>query len=141
MKKLQILLVEDNEGDILLTTEALESMTLENEVTVVKTGKEAIDYMAQTGKYEHKELPELVLLDINLPIKNGLEVLEVIKKSEKTKNIPVIMLTTSSSQSDQDAAAMLNANLFISKPIDMDKYQQVILSIEDFMRDFIQKSH
>lgn len=136
MNKLQILLVEDNEGDILLTIEALENMTLENEISVVKTGKDAIEYMTQSGKYIHKSLPDLVLLDINLPIKNGFEVLTVIKNTEETRKIPVIMLTTSSSKSDQEAAERLHANLFISKPIDMDKYLQVVGLIEDFWRDF-----
>ena len=136
MKKLQILLVEDNEGDILLTTEALESMKIENEIKVVKTGKEAIDYMTKSGNYTEIELPDLVLLDINLPVKNGFEVLEEIKSNEKTKNIPVIMLTTSSSKTDQEASNRLRADLFITKPIDMHKYEVVINLIEDFWLSF-----
>lgn len=136
MKKLQILLVEDNEGDILLTTEALESMKIENEIKVVKTGKEAIDYMTKSGNYTKIELPDLVLLDINLPVKNGFEVLEEIKSNEKTKNIPVIMLTTSSSKTDQEVSNRLRADLFITKPIDMHRYEVVINLIEDFWLSF-----
>lgn len=136
MKKLQILLVEDNEGDILLTTEALETMKIENEINVVKTGKEAIDYMAQSGNYSKIILPDLVLLDINLPVKNGLEVLLAIKSNEKTKNIPVIMLTTSSSRTDQEASKRLKADMFITKPIEMHKYEQIVELIEDFWMNF-----
>lgn len=138
MKKLQILLVEDNEGDILLTTEALETMKIENEIKVVKTGKDAIEYMTQSGGFSDVDLPDLVLLDINLPIKNGLEVLSVIKSAEKTKDIPVIMLTTSSSFPDQEASFNLKANMFITKPIDMHKYEKVVESIESFWLNFTQ---
>jgi CheY-like chemotaxis protein len=139
MKKLKILLVEDNEGDILLTTEALETMKIENEISVVKTGKDAIDYMTQTGNFPDSKLPDLVLLDINLPVKNGLEVLSVIKSNEKTKDIPVIMLTTSSSKTDQEASRRLKADLFITKPIEMHKYEQVVSLIEDFWMNFNQR--
>lgn len=138
MKKIRILLVEDNEGDILLTTEALETMKIDNEVSVVKTGKEAVDYMTQSGSFAEAELPDLVLLDINLPVKNGLEVLSTIKSNEVTKNIPVIMLTTSSSQSDREASYKLKADMFITKPIDMYKYEKIVESIEDFWLKFKQ---
>jgi two-component system, chemotaxis family, response regulator Rcp1 len=133
MRKIQILLVEDNEGDILLTTEALEALTVQNEIKVVKTGKDAMEYMAQSGRFSEVQLPDLVLLDINLPIKNGIEVLSMIKSQEKTKNIPVIMLTTSSSKSDRDAAEKLNANLFISKPSDMYAYEEIVGVIDQFI--------
>ena len=139
MKKLQILLVEDNEGDILLTTEALESMKIENEISVLKTGKEAIDYMTQSGSYADAELPDLVLLDINLPVKNGLEVLAAIKSNERSKDIPVIMLTTSSSKTDQEASRRLKASLFITKPIEMHKYEEVVNLIENFWLSFNQR--
>jgi two-component system, chemotaxis family, response regulator Rcp1 len=136
MKKLQILLVEDNEGDILLTTEALESMKIDYGIRVLKTGWDAIDCLTQSGDYSEIDLPDLVLLDINLPIKNGLEVLSVIRSREKSKHIPVIMLTTSSSVSDQRASNHLKANLFITKPTDMDAYEQMVRMIEKFWLDF-----
>lgn len=136
MNKLQILLVEDNEGDILLTTEAFETMRTENEITVVKTGKDAIDFLAQKGGYSKSKLPDLVLLDINLPIKNGFEVLTEIKSNEVTKSIPVIMLTTSSSLSDKEASFKLKADMFVTKPIDMHKYEKVVESIENFWLKF-----
>lgn len=136
MKKLQILLVEDNEGDILLTTEALETMQIANEISVVKTGNEAIDYMTQSGDYTQIGLPDLVLLDINLPIKNGFEVLSAIRAHEKSKHIPVIILTTSSSISDQSVSNRLKANLFITKPSELNNYEQVVSMIEKFWMDF-----
>ena len=136
MKKLQILLVEDNEGDILLTTEALETMQIANEISVVKTGNEAIDYMTQSGDYTQIGLPDLVLLDINLPIKNGFEVLSAIRAHEKSKHIPVIILTTSSSISDQSVSNRLKANLFITKPSELNNYEQVVSMIENFWMDF-----
>lgn len=136
VEKLQILLVEDNEGDIILTTEALESMKIENEIRVVRTGRDAIEYMTQSGDFEEAELPNLILLDINLPVKNGLEVLSVIRSQEKSKHIPVIMFTTSSSQSDQDASNRLGANMFITKPTEMNTYEQVVGVIEKFWLDF-----
>ncbi|MBA4300120.1 MAG: response regulator [Cyclobacterium sp.] len=136
MKKLQILLVEDNEGDILLTTEALETMQIAKEISVAKTGNEAIDYMTQSGDYAEIDLPDLVLLDINLPIKNGFEVLSAIRAHEKSKHIPVIILTTSSSIPDQSASNHLKANLFITKPTDMDAYEHMVREIEKFWLDF-----
>lgn len=138
MKKLQILLVEDNEGDILLTTEALESMKIANQISVVKTGKEAIDRITQTGVHGETPLPDLILLDINLPVKNGLEVLSSIRSNDKTKTLPVIMLTTSSSKTDLDASHQLKANLFITKPIDMSKYEQMVRLIENFWLEYSQ---
>ena len=141
MKKLQILLVEDNEGDILLTTEALETMKIENEISVVKTGKEAIEYLSQSGKFTQAKLPDLVLLDINLPVKNGLEVLSEIKSNDQTKNIPVIMLTTSSSARDREASKKLKADLFVTKPIEMHKYEQIVGLIEDFWMNFSKNTH
>lgn len=92
-----------------------------------------MEYMAQSGRFSEVQLPDLVLLDINLPIKNGIEVLSMIKSQEKTKNIPVIMLTTSSSKSDREAAEKLNANLFISKPSDMYAYEEIVGVIDQFI--------
>lgn len=136
MNKIQILLVEDNEGDIILTTEALDSMRIENEIQVVKTGKDAIDFMNHKGRFACSKLPDLVLLDINLPIKNGFEVLAEIRANEETKCIPVIMLTTSSSFTDQQASFNLKADMFVTKPIDMHKYEKVVESIENFWMNY-----
>lgn len=133
MKKAHILLVEDNEGDILLTIESLETLSVVKKISVVKTGKDAIDFMLQTGKYREAMMPDLVLLDINLPIKNGHEVLDIVKFNEKTKSIPIIMLTTSSSKEDINGAYFRRADLFITKPVDMDGFQEVINTIESFL--------
>jgi len=132
MKSAHILLVEDNEGDILLTTEALEERKIINKISVVRNGKAALDFLFQRDKYQHEELPDLILLDLNLPIKNGHEVLEIIKSDDRTKKIPVIMLTTSSSKRDIDLSYLHHANCFITKPVDLDTFMAAIFSIEDF---------
>lgn len=139
MKKLQILLVEDNEGDIWLTSEALESMGIEKEIIVLKTGKEAVDYLTQSGPYPDAKAPDLILMDINLPVKNGFEVLSVIKADEKTKRIPVIILTTSSSKKDKELAESLKVELFITKPTEMLEYEIVVETIEKFWHTFNQR--
>jgi len=132
MKSIHILLVEDNDGDILLTTEALEECKLVNNVTVLKNGKEAIDYMQKKGKYVDVNFPDMVLLDVNLPLKSGHEVLQVIKNDDATKHIPVIMLTTSCAERDIMLSYKHYANAFITKPIDVFDFLKAITSIEQF---------
>ena len=132
MKPIHILLVEDNEGDIFLVTEALEEGKIVNKISIARDGKEAIDFLEKKGKYELEELPDLVLLDVNLPKKNGHEVLEYIKEKEAFKQIPVIMLTTSSSEKDILLAYKNHANCFITKPVDVDNFLKVIYNIENF---------
>src|ERR1700733_13716012 len=100
MKATHILLVEDNEGDILLTKEAFDDTKIPIQLSIVKDGKEAMDFVNQSGKYRNTELPDLLLLDVNLPKKSGHEVLKYIKEAENLKHIPVIMFTTSSDQND-----------------------------------------
>ncbi len=130
MKSIHILLVEDNEGDILLTTEALEDSKIINKTTVLRDGRAAIDFFeALNNKHE---TPDLVLLDINLPKQNGHEVLQYIKKSELYNQIPVIMLTTSSSEKDILSAYKHYANCYITKPIDVTEFMSAIGKIEDF---------
>ena len=132
MKPIHILLVEDNEGDIFLVTEAFEEAKVVNRISVVRDGKEAIDFLDKKGKYENEQMPDLVLLDVNLPKKNGHEVLEYIKGNELLKQIPVIMLTTSSSEKDISLSYKNHANCFITKPVDVDNFLKVIYSIENF---------
>ena len=130
MKPIHILLVEDNEGDILLTTEALQESKIANKVTVLKDGKMAINFFEDiTSK---KGVPDLVLLDINLPKKNGHEVLQYIKSSDNYKQIPVIMLTTSSAESDILNSYKNYVNCYITKPIDVADFITAIAKIEDF---------
>jgi CheY-like chemotaxis protein len=130
MKNYQILLVEDNEGDIILTLEAFEECNFKTEIQVARNGKEAIHLLFET--YNNQQLPDLILLDINLPLLNGHEVLKKIKESEKTKHIPVVMLTTSSSISDINSTFTNNANSFISKPSDINDFFQTINSLSTY---------
>lgn len=128
-KKITILLVEDNEGDIFLTTEALEEGKIFNKIEVARDGKEAIDYLLSK---DQNLLPDLILLDINLPRRNGLEVLKFVKGSTGLKHIPVIMLTTSSSEIDINEAYKNYANCYITKPVAVDNFLKVVASIENF---------
>jgi CheY-like chemotaxis protein len=132
MKKVHILLVEDNEGDILLTKEALEGAKILINLSVVKDGKEAIDFLNRKGKYPEVDLPDLVLLDVNLPKKNGHEVLKYIKGENEFRHIPVIMLTTSSSERDINLSYNNYANCYITKPVDVNDFLAVVATIENF---------
>lgn len=132
MSIIQILLVEDNEGDILLTLEAFKEIKAKNTIAVVKDGEEAIDFLKRQGQYADSTIPNLILLDINMPKVNGIEVLDFIKKDEKLKRIPVVMLTTSSSESDISACYEKSANCFITKPLDFGKFLNVVEAIESF---------
>ena len=132
MNSIHILLVEDNEGDIFLITEALEEGEIVNKISVTKDGKEAIDFLEKKGKYKNEETPDLILLDVNLPKKNGHEVLTYIKTAENLKQIPVIMLTTSSSDKDILLSYKNYANCFITKPLDVNNFLTIVSSIESF---------
>ena len=130
MKMINILLVEDNEGDILLTREAFEESKIVNKITAIKDGKEAINYFESLTSKE--EIPHLVLLDINLPKVSGHEVLMYVKNNERLKSIPVIMLTTSSSEKDILQSYKNHVNCYITKPIDVSDFMKAIMKIEDF---------
>jgi len=132
MKPIHILLVEDNEGDILLTTEAFENSKIVIQLSVVKDGKEATDFLINAGQYADAEQPDLLLLDINLPKKNGHEVLKFIKGNEKLKHIPVIMLTTSSFENDIILSYKNYVNCYITKPVEVDTFLDVVSKIENF---------
>jgi len=132
MEPIHILLVEDNEGDILLTTEALESAKLFTKLSVVKDGKQAMDFLTKADGYSNATQPDLVLLDINLPKRNGHQVLQFIKEDEVLKHIPVVMLTTSCSPLDIDQAYQSHANYFITKPFETQRFFDVIATIENF---------
>ncbi|MFN3529037.1 MAG: response regulator [Bacteroidia bacterium] len=131
MTPIRILLVEDNEGDILLTTEALEEAKILNEVTVVRDGELAIELL-QNALLKPATLPDLILLDVNLPKKNGHEVLMSIKNNPKLCHIPVIMLTTSSSPADIKAAYEEHVNCYIVKPVEAESFIKMTASIEEF---------
>ncbi len=132
MKAIEILLVEDNQGDVVLTMEALEEGRIHNRVTVLRDGQEAIDYLTRKAPYQDSTLPDLILLDINLPKIDGKEVLSFIKADKKLKKIPVVMLTTSSSEKDILDSYEAFANCYITKPVDVNKFFEVVKAIEDF---------
>jgi CheY-like chemotaxis protein len=130
MKSINILLVEDNEGDIFLTMEAFEESKLVNKITVLRNGKEAINFFEELP--DTGQAPDLVLLDVNLPKVNGQEVLKFIKTNDKYKSIPVIMLTTSSSDKDILQSYKNQVNCYITKPIEVSDFIQAMTKIEDF---------
>ena len=131
-EQIKILLVEDNEGDIILITEALESSPTMKIETIVKNGWEAMKCLEREAPYESYLLPDLILLDVNLPKLNGQEVLKRIKADKQLKHIPVIMLTTSSQVKDINEAYDNYASCFITKPEDVKDFEIVVKTIENF---------
>ncbi|MEH6679181.1 MAG: response regulator [Sediminicola sp.] len=127
-----ILLVEDNEGDILLTQEAFRERKIVNKLSVVRNGGDAVDFLFKEGQFAEAERPDLILLDLNLPVKSGIEVLQMLKSRKETRKIPIIVLTTSSSQKDIDKAYFHHANSYITKPLDLEEFMQAIFKIEEF---------
>ena len=138
MKPIHILLVEDNEDDILLTTEVLEEFKICNQLSVVKNGKLALDFIQKKDKFKDAERPDIIILDSNLPLKNGLEVLEVIKNDRATNSIPVVMLTTSSSETDILKSYANHANAFITKPVEVVDFLKANTGIKDFWLNLVQ---
>ena len=132
VRPVQILLVEDNPGDVGLTLEALKEATVLNKLTVVKDGIEALSLLRRQGQHAHAARPDLILLDLNLPKKDGREVLAEIKADDNLKRIPVIILTTSQNEQDVVKSYNLHANCYITKPLDLDQFIKVVKSIEDF---------
>ncbi|HEX9979296.1 MAG TPA: response regulator [Flavobacterium sp.] len=130
MQPLKILLVEDNEGDIILTLEALKEGQTPKEISVVKDGWEALVYIEKSGK-DFPE-PDIILLDVNLPKVNGHEVLTKIKSDPKKRHIPVLMLTTSSSLEDITKSYQNNADRYIAKPVNAEDFLRVVNSVEEF---------
>lgn len=132
MKAAHVLLVEDNEGDIILTLDAFEESKVKTTISVVRNGQEALDFLFRRAPFEAAQKPDLILLDINIPIFNGHEVLHKIKEDPQLKKIPVIMLTTSSHQKDVNKAYDNHCNSYVKKPLDMGEFLEAILKIEDF---------
>ena len=132
MKSIDILLIEDNEGDIMLTREALEQSRILVNLNVVRDGKAGMDYLSGNGEYSDAVQPDLILLDINLPKKNGHEVLKFIKGDDKLKHIPVIMLTTSSFEKDINLSYQNYVSCYITKPVDGNTFLDVVSKIENF---------
>jgi chemotaxis family two-component system response regulator Rcp1 len=131
-KPIEILLVEDNPGDVDLAREALESTKMRNIFHVVNDGEAAMDFLLRRDVYTEVPRPDLILLDLNLPKKDGREVLAEVKSSDSLKRIPVVVLTTSRAEEDILKSYDLHANCYISKPIDFEQFLKVVKSIEDF---------
>ncbi|MCA1832396.1 MAG: response regulator [Actinomycetota bacterium] len=134
----EILLVEDNPGDVRLTREALKEAKMRNAVNVVGDGVEALAYLRREGRYAGATLPHLILLDLNLPKKDGREVLAEIKNDENLKRIPVVILTSSKAESDILATYNLHANCFVTKPVDLGQFMEVVKQIEGFWVTVVQ---
>lgn len=127
-----VLLVDDNPGDIRLTREALKQGGVPVTLNVAIDGEEAVEFLFRRGKYAHAPRPHLILLDLNLPRKSGREVLLEIKSDPDLKDIPVLIMSSSSAPQDIEGAYNLNANCYVSKPLELDQFMDMIQSIEDF---------
>ena len=132
MQAIEILLVEDNPGDVRMTREALKDAKVVNTLHVVEDGVAALDYLYRRGEYDAAPQPHLVLLDLNLPRKNGREVLAEIKSDDQLRRIPVVILTTSQAEEDVLRAYNLHANCYITKPVDFTQFTKIVKTIEDF---------
>jgi two-component system, chemotaxis family, response regulator Rcp1 len=131
-RSLHVLLVEDNEGDVRLIKEAFSESKIDKKFAVAKDGEDALNYLYKRGDYANTQRPDIILLDINLPRKNGFEVLEKIKSDPDLKRIPVIMLSSSSSEDHIAKSYDLNANCYVTKPVDFNEYTEAVKIIEDF---------
>lgn len=132
IKPVEILLVEDSPTDVLLAREALEHAKVLNNLHVVTDGAEALDYLFRRGEFASVERPDLVLLDLNLPKRDGREVLEEVKNDPDLRRIPIVVLTTSKAEEDILRAYGLHANCYITKPVDFEQFSRVVRAIEDF---------
>ncbi len=132
LKPIEILMVEDSPTDVLVTQEALEQAKVRNRLHVVEDGVEAMAFLRKEGQYAQAPRPDLILLDLNLPRKDGREVLADIKADERLKTIPVVILTTSHAEEDILKAYGLHANCYITKPVDFARFIEVVRAIEHF---------
>ncbi len=131
-RPIEILLVEDNPGDVRLTKAALKEGKIMNVLKTVDNGEEALEYLRRQGTYGQAKRPDLILLDLNLPRKSGQEVLAEIKEDQELKRIPVVILTVSEAEQDIVKSYNLHANCYITKPVNLEQFIEVIESIEDF---------
>lgn len=132
LKPIDILLVEDDPGDVLMTREAFEHHKIRNALRVVSDGVEALRYVRREPPYEDAARPGLILLDLNLPRKDGREVLAEIKADPDLRTIPVVVLTTSEAEEDILRSYSLHANAYVTKPVDFDRFVEVVRQIDDF---------
>jgi CheY-like chemotaxis protein len=132
LQPIEILLVEDNPADVRLTIEALKDGKIRNRLALAKDGVEALEYLRRIGAFHNAARPDLVLLDLNLPRKDGREVLEEMKADSDLRRIPVVVLTTSASDADIIKSYDLHANCYITKPVDLEQFMHVVQHIQDF---------
>ena len=131
-RTVEILLVDDNIGDVVLMKEALKGAEFPNRVSVVRDGCEALEFLRRTGKFASASRPDLILLDINMPRKNGCEVLEEVRSDEDLRLIPIVILTSSEAEDDIRRSYELGANCFVTKPADLDEMVRVVQAINHF---------
>jgi CheY-like chemotaxis protein len=129
---IQILLVEDDPGDVLMTREAFEDNKVANTLHVVSDGAEALEFLRKEGPYGEAPTPDLVLLDLNLPRVDGREVLAAVKADEELRQIPIVVLTTSEAEEDVLRSYALHANAYVTKPVDFERFIEVVRKIDDF---------
>ena len=134
---IEILLVEDDPGDVRLTREALKEGKVRNALTVARDGVEALEVLRRQGPHARAARPDVILLDLNLPRMDGREVLKAIKSDEKLRRIPVVVLTTSSADEDVARSYDLQANCYITKPIDLDQFMKVVKTISEFWLEVV----
>ena len=137
-RPVNVLLVEDDEGDVLMTREAFEFYKVRNPLHVVSDGEQALQFVRRTGPYADAPRPGLILLDVNLPRVSGLEVLAELKQDPELSTIPVVMLTTSRADEDILRSYSLHANAFVSKPVDFEQFTAAIRQIDDFFLSLVQ---
>ena len=131
-RQIEVLLVEDDPGDVMMTREAFQDYKLHNELHVVSDGAEAMAFLRQEGEYVGRPRPDLVLLDLNLPRMDGRQVLEAIKSDPELASIPVVVLTTSENEDDVLRSYSLHANAYVTKPVDFQRFIEVVRQIDDF---------
>ena len=131
-RPVEILLVEDNEDDVLLTREALKEGKIWANLNVASDGLQALDFLRRDGEHADSPPPDIILLDLNLPKKDGLWVLEQIKSDERLRHLPVVVVTTSSAEQDVLRSYRLHANCYVTKPVDFDEFISIVQSIEEF---------
>ena len=137
LKPVDVLLVEDDEGDVLMTREAFEFYKIRNPLHVVTDGERALQFLRRTGPFVDAPRPGLILLDINLPRRSGLEVLAELKADPELALIPVVMLTTSQAEEDILRSYRLHANAYVSKPVDFEQFMAAIRQIDDFFMTLV----
>jgi CheY-like chemotaxis protein len=136
-KVIDVLLVEDDPGDVLMTREAFEDNKVANRLAVVSDGVSALAYLRKEGEHADARTPDLVLLDLNLPRMDGREVLEAMKNDEALRSIPVVVLTTSEAEEDVVRSYALHANAYVTKPVDFERFIEVVRQIDEFFVEVV----